>query len=94
MTEQQYKRASKVVLMAIVIVFGYIAVTVFAWLASNQDTSTWKGLVQAMAAVLVIIVSAVAHVTKSGTREGAVIMETSMAVGYVIISLLNSTPGT
>lgn len=94
MTEQQYKRASKVVLMAIVIVFGYIAVTMFAWLASNQDTSTWKGVVQAMAAVLVIIVSAVAHVTKSGTREGAVIMETSMAVGYVIISLLNSTPGT
>ena len=37
MTEQQYKRASKVVYSIIVIVFGYIAVTMVAWLQSTKD---------------------------------------------------------
>lgn len=94
MTEQQYKRASKVVFTVIAIVFGYVAITMVAWLATNKDASSWKTILQMIVALLVIAVSAFAHFTMSGTRQGARIMEISMAVGYVILSLVNTTAGT
>lgn len=50
MSEQQYKRASKVVYSIIVIVFGYIAVTMVAWLQSTKDAILWKTAVQMIAA--------------------------------------------
>lgn len=45
-------------------------------------------------AILVIIVSAIAHFAMRGTRRGAVVMEISMAVGYVVLSLVNTTSET
>ena len=94
MTEQQYKRASKVVFTVIAIVFGYVALSMLAWLAANKNASSWRTMLQMIAAILVIVVSAIAHFTMSGTRRGARIMEISMAVGYAVLSLLNTTPGT
>lgn len=94
MTEQQYKRASKVVFTVIAIVFGYVALSMLAWLATNKNASSWRTMLQMIAAILVIVVSAIAHFTMSGTRRGARIMEISMAVGYAVLSLLNTTPGT
>lgn len=94
MTEQQYKRASKVVYSIIVIVFGYIAVTMVAWLQSTKDAILWKTAVQMIAAILAIIVSSIAYFTMRGTRRGAEIMLISMASGYVVLSLFNGTVGT
>lgn len=94
MTEEQYKKASKVVFISISVIFGYVALTMIAWFFAHKDASTWKTLLQLVTAVLVIIVSAIAHFTKSGTRNGARIMEISMAVGYFILSLVNTTSGT
>ena len=45
-------------------------------------------------AILVIIVSAIAHFAMRGTRRGAVVMEISMAVGYVVLFLVNTTSET
>lgn len=94
MTEQQYKRASKVVYSIIVIVFGYIAVTMVAWLQSTKDAILWKTAVQMIAAILAIIVSSIAYFAMRGTKRGAEIMLISMAAGYVVLSLFNGTIGT
>lgn len=94
MTEKQYKKASKVVFISIAIIFGYIAVTLIAWHFSYANTSNWKMMLQLVTALLVIVVSAVAHFAMSGTKRGAHIMVISMAAGYFIISMVNSTSGT
>ncbi len=94
MSEQQYKRASKVVYSIIVIVFGYIAVTMVAWLQSTKDAILWKTAIQMIAAILAIIVSSIAYFTMRGTKRGAEIILISMAAGYVVISLFNGTIGT
>lgn len=94
MTEQQYKKANKVVFSINVIVFGYIAVTMVAWLQSTKDAILWKTAVQAIASILVVIISAIAYFTMKGTRRGAQLMLISMAAGYTVISLLNGSIGT
>lgn len=94
MTEQQYKKANKVVFITNVIVFGYIAVTMVAWLQSNKDAILWKTAVQAAASILVVVLSVIAYFTMKGTRRGAQLMLVSMATGYTVISLLNSSIGT
>lgn len=94
MTEQQYRRASKKVFLVIVITYGYVALTMLAYLATNKDATAWKAIVQLVTAVAVIAVSAFGHATKSETRQGAIMLCTSLAVGYVVVMLLNSTAGT
>lgn len=94
MTEEQYKRASKVVFTVSAIIFGYVAISMVAWLATTEGTSVGRTMLQMITAILVIVVSAIAYITKKETRQGAIIMTTSMAVGYVILSLVNTTPST
>ena len=94
MTEEQYKKASKVVFTVSAIIFGYVAISMVAWLATTEGTSVGRTMLQMITAILVIVVSAIAYITKKETRQGAIIMTTSMAVGYVILSLVNTTPST
>ena len=94
MTEEQYKKASKVVFTVSAIIFGYVAISMVAWLATTEGTSVGRTMLQMITAILVIVVSAIAYITKKGTRQGAIIMTTSMAAGYVILSLVNTTPST
>lgn len=94
MTEEQYKKASKVVFTVSAIIFGYVAISMVAWLATTEGASVGRTMLQMITAILVIVVSAIAYITKKETRQGAIIMTTSMAVGYVILSLVNTTPST
>ena len=94
MTEEQYKKASKVVFTVSAIIFGYVAISMVAWLATTEGASVGRTMLQMITAILVIVVSAIAYITKKEPRQGAIIMTTSMAVGYVILSLVNTTPST
>lgn len=92
MTESQYLRANKRVFLAIVIVYAYIALTMGAAIAAGG--STGKIIVQFVAAVAAIVVSAVGYVAKKKERGAVIIMTASMTVAYVVVALLNSTSGT
>ena len=94
MTEQQYKRASKKVFLVVAIVYGYVILTMLAYLAANRDANMGKTILQLVVSVAVIAVSAFAHATKSETRQGAIMICTSLAAGYVVIMLVNTTNGT
>ena len=94
MTEEQYRRASKKVFLVVTIVYAYIGLTMLAYMTANKDANVGKSVVQLVVALAVIAIAAFGHLTQSATRQGAVILCTSMAVGYVIIMLLNSTEGT
>ena len=54
MTEQQYKRASKKVFLVVAIVYGYVILTMLAYLGANKDASVGKTILQLITAAAVI----------------------------------------
>ena len=94
MNEEQYSRANKRVLLAIVVVFGYIAVTLMLALGVSQGGHAAKIVMEAVTAAAVIVISVVAYLGKRTTRTCAVIMTLSMMIGYFVIVQLNTTVGT
>ena len=93
MTENQYQRANKMVLSTVLIVFGYIALTVLAAIGISKGQHAGKMIVEVITAVVVIMVSVIAYITKKKTRTCELILSICIAVGYVIIILLNSVDG-
>ena len=94
MNEEQYSRANKRVLLAIVVVFGYIAATLMLALVVSQGGHASKIMMEAVTAAAVIVISVVAYLGKRTTRTCAVIMTLSMMIGYFVIVQLNTTVGT
>ena len=94
MTEQQYARANRRVMLAAVIIFGYVALTMAAALAVQKDGNSGKILIQLITSVLVIIMSVLGYLFRKRTHAGEVLITTAMAVGYVVIILLNSAKET
>ena len=93
MTENQYQRANRMVLSTVLIVFGYIALTVLAALLVSKGQNAARIIIQFITAALVIVVSIAAYIMKKKTRTCEIILSVCIAVGYVIVLLLNSTDG-
>lgn len=85
MTEDQYHRANKMVLATVLIVFGYIAITVLAALLSSKGEHAGKIIIQFITAVVVIVVSVSTYAAKKKTRACEIILSLCIALGYVII---------
>lgn len=93
MTENQYIRANRTVLFTVIIVFGYIALTLMAALGVGDGHNKGKILIQFVVALAVIIVSVAAYILRKKTRVCELTIAVSMAFGYVVLILLNSTDG-
>ena len=93
MTENQYIRANRTVLFTVLIVFGYIALTLMAALGVGDGHNKGKILIQFVVALAVIIVSVAAYILRKKTRVCELTIAVSMALGYVVLILLNSTDG-
>lgn len=94
MTEQQYARANRRGMLAAVIIFGYVALTMAAALAAQKDGNSGKILIQLITSVLVIIMSVLGYLFRKRTHIGEVMIASAMAVGYVVVILLNSAKET
>lgn len=93
MTENQYIRANRTVLFTVLIVFGYIALTLMAALGVGDGHNKGKILIQFVVALAVIIVSVAAYILRKKTRVCELTIAVLMALGYVVLILLNSTDG-
>lgn len=93
MNSQQYNRANKRVFLAVIIVFAYIAFTLFA-AVGTKDADITRISIQLVAAIAVIVIAVIAFITKRDSRTGALILVSAMTAGYFIIALINSTIGT
>ena len=91
MTENQYIRANRTVLFTVLIVFGYIALTLMAALGVGDGHNKGKILIQFVVALAVIIVSVAAYILRKKTRVCELTIAVSMAL--VVLILLNSTDG-
>lgn len=92
MTEQQYKRANGAVFPGVVIILGYIAVSMLLFAITSSPT--WRTWLQFFSAVVGLIVSIAAYVIAKKTKECGVIMMLSTAVVYSIVCLVGSTTST
>lgn len=91
MTENQYQRANRMVLITILIVFGFIAATVLAALGVSKGQNATKIIIQIITALIVMAASIVTYIMKKKTHTCEVILSVNIAIGYVIVVLLNST---
>lgn len=92
MTEEQYKRANGAVYPVILMIFGYIAVSMIMW--ANSKGATWRTWAQLIMSILVILVSTVFYFTGRATKQCGVVSMVSAAAAYVVISLVGTTTGT
>ncbi len=92
MTEEQYKRANSAVFPGVVIILGYIAVSMLLFAVSS--TATWRTWLQLGSAVAGLVVSTATYVTARKTKKCGVIMMASTAVVYSVVCLFGTTNGT
>ena len=90
MTENQYQRANRMVLLTVLIVFGFIAVTVLAALGVSKGEHTGAGIIQFITALGVIAVSIITYIMKKKTRTCEIILSVCIAFGYIVVVLFNS----
>lgn len=67
MNSQQYNRANKRVFLAVIIVFAYIAFTLFA-AVGTKDADITRISIQLVAAIAVIVIAVIAFITKRDSR--------------------------
>ena len=75
-------------------IFAYVAFSLFAALGADGGRIFVGKVVQLIAAIAVIVVSAIAFVTKRESKSCSIILVSAMTAGYFFIRLFNSTPGT
>lgn len=92
MTEEQYKRANSAIFPVIMIILGYIAISMILFAASSG--ATWKTWLQFVAALIGIIASIAAYIALKKTYTCGVIMMLSGAAVYAVVSLFGTTTGT
>lgn len=80
MNSQQYNRANKRVFLAVIIVFAYIAFTLFA-AVGTKDADITRISIQLVAAIAVIVIAVIAFITKRDSRTGALILVSAMTAG-------------
>lgn len=94
MTEEQYKRANSTVFPEVVIILGYIAVSMLLFVMTNANAASWRTWLQFGSAVCGLIVTIFIYIKARKTKKCGVIMMASAAVVYLIVSLFGTTSGT
>lgn len=92
MTEEQYKRANGTVFPIVMIILGYIALSMVLWMMSNPPG--WRTWVQLSAAMAAMIISLISYLTGRVTKRCGVVMMISAAAVYVVVCLFGTTNGT
>lgn len=92
MTKEQYKKANGTVFPVLVIILGYFAFSMVAWMLTAA--ATWRTYIQLGVSVLALIACVIAFITQRTTKSGAIIMLGSASVAYIVIRLIGTTAGT
>ncbi len=92
MTSEQYKKANKAALPILLIIMGYIVLTMGGSVITGNGS--WKTIVQLIAAVAAIIICIVSFAAKRDTKFCSVAMLGSVSAAYIIITLTGVTNGT
>lgn len=89
MTSAQYRRANTKIFPILMIVLGYITLTMFVFV--GMSGITFRGVSQLAAALIAIIVTIVFFVTQRDTKAGAVGMLAAATMAYAVCVLTNTS---
>ncbi len=92
MTEEQYKKANGAVFPILVIILGYIAVSMLMW--ANTAGGTWRTWTQLAAAIMALLVITVMYVSAKNTKRCGVIMMLAAAMAYSVVIMIGTSSGT
>ncbi|MCM1185340.1 MAG: methyl-accepting chemotaxis protein [Lachnoclostridium sp.] len=92
MTKKQYKKANGAVFPVIMIILGYFALSMVAWMFTAA--ATWSAYLQMGVSIAAMVVCIIAFLTKRDTKQCAVIMMGSASVAYLTIRLVGTSSGT
>ena len=89
MTEKQYRKANGALFPVLMILFGYLMVTLIG--ASAVGRASASTIIQLIVTILSIVVSIIAFITMRNRRFGTNMMMSSCAATYVAIALCNKS---
>ena len=94
MEKDQFKRANGVVYPVLMVIMGYVFLSLLAFVAFNDaSTVTWKAYIQIAGAVIGIVVSTVLYIAKRDTKLCANGMLASAALMYIVVRLFGTIEG-
>ncbi|MCI7792002.1 MAG: hypothetical protein MR531_14715 [Lachnospiraceae bacterium] len=92
MTKDQLKRANSVAYPVLLVIMGYVFLSLIAFIAlTDQTLVTWRAYIQMLSALLGIMISTVLFIAKRDTMLCAKGMLLSAAVMYAIIRMFGTT---
>ncbi len=92
MNESQIKRANAVVFPVLIVIVGYVAVSLLTYILNSEASLvTWKSYLQFIVAILALIVSVVLYIAKKDTLMCAEGMLGAASIMYFVIRLFGST---
>lgn len=95
MTQDQLRRANKIVFPVIMVIVGYVLVTLLAFiLYGGPANANFKTILQIVASIAAIVVSTFFFVTKRGTKACTYAMLGSASAVYFLVRLVNGTEAT
>lgn len=92
MTEEQYKKANSAVFPVIMVILGYIAVSMLMW--ANSNGATWRTLVQLVVSVIALIIVIIAYAAGRKTKACGITMMACASMAYAAVSLAGTTVNT
>ena len=90
MTKEQYRKANGAVFPVVVIILGYLSLSLVLFFLASAGNATWKSWLQLITFIAALIVAIVGYVTQKETKTGAIIMLGSVAVAYAVFSHLEA----
>lgn len=92
MTEEQYKKANGAVFPILVIILGYIAVSMLMW--ANSAGGTWRTWTQLATSIVALLMVVVMYVSARNTKRCGIIMLLAAAASYSVVIVIGTTSGT
>lgn len=92
MTKEQYKKANGTVFPVIMIILGYFALSMVAWMVTSP--ATWSTYLQMGVSILAMLICIITFFTKRDTKKCAIIMMGSASMAYLVIRLIGTSSGT
>lgn len=94
MTKEQIKRANGAVFPIIMIIMGYLLLTLGVYALTSQGGATWKTYLQIVVAIVTIIITIIAYTVKGTEKIGAIIILGVAAAAIFIVTIVNTSAGT
>ncbi|MCM1252459.1 MAG: methyl-accepting chemotaxis protein [Clostridium sp.] len=92
MTEEQYKRVNSAMFPVVMIIIGYIALSMLLWAFSNG--ASWNTWAQLISSVIAMVIITAVYLTNRTKKICGTVMMVCAACVYAIVSLIGTTVNT